>query len=121
MGAAWRSPKASEFGPVIAMIREVTALRLETCVTLEMLTADQARELKSARLDYYNHNLDASHEDYARIIATRTDRDRLDELQAVPHAGPVPAVKSVDPSNSHVRICGGFPVFRDIAPTQHFV
>jgi len=69
------------------MISGVKALGLETCATLGMLTRDQARALKAAGLDYYNHNLDTSEEFYGEIISTRTYRDRLDTLDAVRTAG----------------------------------
>ena len=83
MGAAYRSPKAKDLKVIAAMIREVRALGMETCATLGMLTAEQARELKDAGLDYYNHNLDTSPEFYGEIITTRTYQDRLDTLDAV--------------------------------------
>jgi biotin synthase len=87
MGAAYRSPKPKDLRKVIAMIREVKSLGLETCATLGMLTPEQAQELKAAGLDYYNHNLDTSPEYYEKIITTRTYQDRLDTLQAVRDAG----------------------------------
>jgi biotin synthase len=87
MGAAWRNPKPKQLEQVKAMVREVSALGLETCATLGMLTPEQARELKDAGLDYYNHNLDTSEAFYGEIITTRTYRDRLDTLQAVRDAG----------------------------------
>jgi biotin synthase len=87
MGAAYRSPKPKDLRKVIAMVREVKALGLETCATLGMLSSDQARELKAAGLDYYNHNLDTSPDYYTKIIGTRTYQDRLDTLQSVRDAG----------------------------------
>jgi len=87
MGAAYRSPKQKDLRKVIAMIREVKSLGLETCATLGMLTGTQARELKDAGLDYYNHNLDTSPGYYKKIIGTRTYQDRLDTLHAVRSAG----------------------------------
>ncbi len=87
MGAAYRSPKPRDLRKVMAMIREVKALGLETCATLGMLTPEQAFELKAAGLDYYNHNLDTSAAYYEKIITTRTYQDRLDTLQAVREAG----------------------------------
>ncbi len=60
MGAAWRSPKDRDLDQVCAMVEGVKALGLETCVTLGMLTDEQAKRLKGAGLDYYNHNLDTS-------------------------------------------------------------
>jgi biotin synthase len=87
MGAAYRSPKQKDLRKVLAMIREVKSLGLETCATLGMLTHEQACELKDAGLDYYNHNLDTSPGYYEKIISTRTYQDRLDTLHAVRSAG----------------------------------
>jgi biotin synthase len=87
MGAAYRSPKPKDLRKVIAMIREVKSLGLETCATLGMVSPSQAHELKSAGLDYYNHNLDTSPDYYEKIITTRTYQNRLDTLQAVRDAG----------------------------------
>jgi biotin synthase len=87
MGAAWRSPRDRDLDSVCAMIEGVKALELETCVTLGMLTGAQAARLKTAGLDYYNHNLDTSPEYYGEIITTRTYQDRLDTLEHVRDAG----------------------------------
>jgi len=87
MGAAWRSPKDRDLNSVCAMVEGVKALGMETCVTLGMLTGDQARRLKASGLDYYNHNLDTSPEYYGAIITTRTYQDRLDTLAHVREAG----------------------------------
>jgi biotin synthase len=87
MGAAWRSPKERDLDSVCAMVEGVKALGMETCVTLGMLTGAQANRLKTAGLDYYNHNLDTSPEYYGAIITTRTYQDRLNTLGAVREAG----------------------------------
>nr|WP_136251983.1 biotin synthase BioB [Ningiella ruwaisensis] len=87
MGAAWRNPKDRDIPYVADMIREVKSLGLETCMTLGMLTREQAIALKQAGLDYYNHNLDTSPEFYGEIITTRTYQDRLDTLEHVREAG----------------------------------
>jgi biotin synthase len=87
MGAAYRSPKRKDLESIAQMVREVRSLGLETCATLGMLTVEQARELKDAGLDYYNHNLDTSEEFYGAVISTRRYQDRLDTLAAVRAAG----------------------------------
>jgi len=87
MGAAWREPKDRDLDAVCAMVQEVKALGMETCATLGMLTATQARRLKDSGLDYYNHNLDTSPEFYGDIITTRTYDDRLQTLAHVRDAG----------------------------------
>ncbi len=87
MGAAWRSPKKKDMPYVTAMVKGVKELGLESCMTLGMLTSDQAKELSEAGLDYYNHNLDTSPEYYGEIITTRTYADRIDTLGNVRDAG----------------------------------
>lgn len=87
MGAAWRSPKDRDMEQVVAMVKGVVELGLESCMTLGMLTEGQAQQLAEAGLDYYNHNLDTSPEYYGDIITTRTYKDRLDTLHHVREAG----------------------------------
>ena len=87
MGAAWRSPKDRDLEKVAAMVSGVRAMGLEACATLGMLTAEQAKTLKSAGLDYYNHNLDTGPDEYADIIKTRDYQDRLDTIGHVREAG----------------------------------
>jgi biotin synthase len=87
MGAAWRGPKQRDLDRVIDMIKAVRGLGMETCATLGMLKDGQARQLRDAGLDYYNHNLDTAPEFYGEIIHTRTQRDRLDTLERVRDAG----------------------------------
>ncbi len=87
MGAAWKNPKARDMPHLTDMIKGVKGMGLETCMTLGMLTPDQASELADAGLDYYNHNLDTSPEFYGNIITTRTYQDRLDTLSHVRDAG----------------------------------
>ncbi len=88
MGAAWRSPKdGPEFDRVLEMVRVVRSLDMEACVTLGMLTADQADRLAAAGLTAYNHNLDTSRRFYPEVITTRTYDDRLDTLRHVQAAG----------------------------------
>ena len=88
MGAAWREVKdGPQFERVLEMVRAVKQLGMEACCTLGMLTGDQARRLKEAGLDAYNHNLDTSRERYGDIITTRAYEDRLRTLEQVRAAG----------------------------------
>ena len=88
MGAAWREVKdGPQFDRVLEMVRGVKALGLEACCTLGMLTPDQARRLREAGCDAYNHNLDTSREKYKDIISTRDYDDRLRTLRNVREAG----------------------------------
>src|SRR5262249_27592140 len=68
MGAAWRGPRdGPAFDRVLEMVRAVRELGLEACVTLGMLTDEQARRLHEAGLTAYNHNLDTSRRHYGTI------------------------------------------------------
>ena len=87
MGAAWTNPKQRDMPYIIEMVQGVKKMGLETCMTLGMLTGEQAKTLADAGLDYYNHNLDTSPEFYGEIITTRTYQDRLDTLSHVRDAG----------------------------------
>lgn len=88
MGAAWRGPRdGPAFERVLDMVRAVRALDMEACVTLGMLTDEQARRLKEAGLTAYNHNLDTSRRHYPNVVSTRTYDDRLDTIRAVQRAG----------------------------------
>ncbi len=87
MGAAWRNPTDKSLDRVIDMIKVVKSLDMESCVTLGMLTSEQANRLKEAGLDYYNHNLDTSKEHYSNVITTRCFQDRIDTLENVHKAG----------------------------------
>jgi biotin synthase len=87
MGAAWRNLSDTNLSKVKEMIEEVKKLELETCVTLGMLSENQANQLKDAGLDYYNHNLDTSEEYYSKVVTTRSYQDRLNTLKHVRNAG----------------------------------
>lgn len=87
MGAAWRSPKDRDMDMVLAMVEGVKGMGMETCMTLGMLSPEQALKLKDAGLDYYNHNVDTSERYYSEVITSRTFADRLETLDNVRNAG----------------------------------
>lgn len=87
MGAAWRNPKDRDMPAIVEMVKGVRAMGMETCMTLGMLTDDQAKTLADAGLDYYNHNIDTSPERYGEVITTRRFEERLETLEHVREAG----------------------------------
>ena len=93
MGAAWRNLNNSNLGKIVDMVKGVKELGLESCVTLGMLTEEQAQTLKDAGLDYYNHNLDTSEEYYSKVVTTRTYQDRLNTIKNV--------------RNANIKVCCG--------------
>lgn len=87
MGAAWRSPKERDMELLCAMVEGVKDLGLESCMTLGMLSDEDVAKLKTAGLDYYNHNIDTSERYYSEIITTRTFAERIETLERVREAG----------------------------------
>ncbi|RKF18225.1 biotin synthase BioB [Altericroceibacterium spongiae] len=87
MGAAWRNPKDRDMPKIVQIVEGVRAMGMETCMTLGMLSPEQAQMLSNAGLDYYNHNIDTAPERYDDVITTRTLEDRLDTLDNVRGAG----------------------------------
>ena len=87
MGAAWRNPKDRDMPKIVEIVKGVREMGMETCMTLGMLTPDQAAQLKEAGLDYYNHNVDTGPDYYERVITTRNYADRLTTLENVRAAG----------------------------------
>lgn len=88
LGAAWRGPPdGTQFEHILDMVRAVRRIGMEACVTLGMLTNEQAAQLRNAGLTAYNHNLDTSRRYYGQVISTRTYEDRLQTLRAVGRAG----------------------------------
>jgi 2-methylcitrate dehydratase PrpD len=98
------------------MVKAVRGLGMETCATLGMLKEGQAEQLKSAGLDYYNHNLDTAPEFYGEIITTRTYDDRLDTLARVRRAG----IKGVQPTHGWRHACATLMIAggADVKTTQ---
>ena len=128
MGAAWREPKDRDLDKICAMVEGVRALGLETCATLGMLSLAQARRLKAAGLEYYNHNLDTSPEYYGRIITTRTYQDRLATLRHVRDAaihvccgGIVGMGENEDDRVGMIAMLAGLPVHPESVPINMLV
>ncbi len=89
MGAAWRGVRdgSAKFERVLEIVREVSQLGMEVCVTLGEIGSVEARKLKAAGVTAYNHNLDTSPEFYPEIVSTHTFQDRLDTIAAVQESG----------------------------------
>ena len=89
MGAAWRGVRAGteKFEQVLGLVREVSQLGMEVCVTLGQLSGPEAAQLKEAGVTAYNHNIDTSPDFYPEIVTTHTFQDRLDTIKAVQESG----------------------------------
>jgi biotin synthase len=89
MGAAWRGVRdgSEKFERVLEIVREVSQLGMEVCVTLGEIGSVEARKLKAAGVTAYNHNIDTSPEFYSEIVSTHTFEDRLNTIAAVQESG----------------------------------
>jgi biotin synthase len=89
MGAAWRGVRdgTEKFERVLEIVREVSRLGMEVCVTLGEIGPTEARKLKTAGVTAYNHNIDTSPEFYPEIVSTHTFQDRLHTIAAVQESG----------------------------------
>src|SRR6266542_2554620 len=89
MGAAWRGVRdgSEKFEHVLEIVREVSQLGMEVCVTLGEIGPVEARKLKAAGVTAYNHNIDTSPEFYPEIVSTHTFQNRLDTIAAVQASG----------------------------------
>ncbi|KAM9921366.1 hypothetical protein OXX59_006558 [Metschnikowia pulcherrima] len=90
MGAAWRDMHGRKSGlkKITEMVKWINdELKMETCVTLGMVTEEQATVLKDSGLTAYNHNIDTSREHYPKVISTRSYDDRLQTIKNVQNAG----------------------------------
>src|SRR3984893_4238141 len=89
MGAAWRGVRdgSEKFERVLGIVRQVSQLGMEVCVTLGEIGPVEARKLKAAGVTAYNHNIDTSPEFYPEIVSTHTFQNRLDTIDAVQQSG----------------------------------
>jgi biotin synthase len=89
MGAAWRGVRhgTEKFERVLEIVREVSGLGMEVCVTLGEIGPAEACKLKAAGVTAYNHNIDTSPEFYREIVSTHTFQDRLNTIAAVQKSG----------------------------------
>jgi len=89
MGAAWRGVRdgSEKFDRVLKIVRQVSQLGMEVCVTLGEIGPLEARKLKAAGVTAYNHNINTSPEFYREIVSTHTFQNRLDTIAAVQQSG----------------------------------
>src|SRR5207244_11923890 len=89
MGAAWSGLRegSEKFQRVLEIVREVSRLGMEVCVTLGEIGPAEAHKLRAAGVTAYNHNIDTSPEFYREIVNTHTLQNRLDTITAAQHSG----------------------------------
>jgi len=89
MGAAWKGVRdgTEKFENVLEIVRDVSTLGMEVCVTLGELGEVEAKKLREAGVTAYNHNIDTSPEHYPEIVTTHSFQNRLDTIRCVQDVG----------------------------------
>jgi len=83
-----RGPNEGEIRTVEEIVPQIkAAYPLRICVSMGLLTDEQARRLRACGVDRVNHNVNTSPEHYAKICTTHTYDDRLATIRAVKSAG----------------------------------
>lgn len=86
-----KRPTEREVDEVIEAIKEIKAtLKLNICACLGLVTPKQAKRLKEAGCDRFNHNINTTADHYANIATTHTYQDRIDTLNVIKDAGMSP-------------------------------
>ncbi len=83
-----RAPTAERIQHLASLVSEIKKRHnIEVCVSAGFIDAEQARVLKNAGLDRYNHNLNTSSQYYDKICSSHSHADRMACLEAAKSVG----------------------------------
>ena len=83
-----RSPTDAEIDRLCEAAQRIrAATRLQICMSLGLLSSEQAARLRAAGVNRYNHNLETSERYYGTICSTHSWRDRAETVRAARAAG----------------------------------
>lgn len=86
--ASGRGPSNKEVDQVIDAVKEIKdAYGLKICACLGILKPDQAKRLKEAGVDRYNHNLNTSKSHHESITTSHTYDDRVNTVEMAKGSG----------------------------------
>lgn len=86
--ASGRGPTDREVDTVVETVKEIKqTFNLKICACLGILKPEQARKLKDAGVDRYNHNLNTSREHHDTITTSHTYDDRVNTVNTIKEAG----------------------------------
>ncbi len=86
-----KKPTNNEVDEVIEAIKEIKAtMSINVCACLGLITPEQAKRIKEAGCDRFNHNINTTAEHYSKVASTHTYQDRLDTLNVIKEAGMSP-------------------------------
>lgn len=83
-----RAPEGEDFDKILEMIKEVTNIEgLHSCCSLGILNEEQAKKLKEAGVERYNHNINTSESFHENICTTHEFKDRINTVKLVQKYG----------------------------------
>ncbi|MCM3653787.1 biotin synthase BioB [Metabacillus litoralis] len=89
--ASGRGPSNKEVDHVVEAVKEIKdSYGLKICACLGLLKPEQAKRLKEAGVDRYNHNINTSASNHANITTSHTYDDRVNTVEMVKESGMSP-------------------------------
>ena len=86
--ASGRGPSHNEVEQVVSAVKDIKdKYNLKVCACLGILKPDQARKLKEAGVDRYNHNLNTSENHHENITTSHSYQDRVKTVELIKETG----------------------------------
>ncbi|PTY77680.1 biotin synthase BioB [Heyndrickxia sporothermodurans] len=86
--ASGRGPSNRDVNVVVEAVEEIKEqYGLKVCACLGLLKPEQAKRLKAAGVDRYNHNINTSQNHHSAITTSHTYEDRVSTVELVKEAG----------------------------------
>jgi biotin synthase len=83
-----RAVSEKELVRIESLVRQIKdEYNLDVCVSLGIITAEQAKRLAGAGVSRYNHNLETSQRHFSNIVTTHEYADRVRTIEAAKEAG----------------------------------
>lgn len=81
-------PQEEDFPKILEMIKEVAAIDgLHSCCSLGLLTEEQAKQIKEAGCERYNHNINTAESYHEKICTTHNFEDRINTIKLIQKYG----------------------------------
>jgi biotin synthase len=86
--ASGRGPSDKEVEHIASAVEEIKErYQMKICACLGLLKPEQAKRLKEAGVDRYNHNINTSERHYENITTSHTYQDRVETIENVKESG----------------------------------
>lgn len=83
-----RAPEGEDFEKIIEMIKEVAAIGgLHCCCSLGIISEEQAKRIKEAGVERYNHNINTAKSYHGEVCTTHDFKDRINTVKLIQKYG----------------------------------